>query len=71
MKNIILALLAGVAVGMLIAPDKGSESRKRLFGKLGDLSDDISDNAKDLYNQGKRTLKEGISKGKDAITDLQ
>jgi gas vesicle protein len=67
MKNIFIALAAGVALGMLLAPDKGSETRKRISGKLGDLSDDISDRAKDLYNQGKRT----VSKGKDALTDLQ
>jgi gas vesicle protein len=71
MKNIFYALLAGVAIGMLIAPDKGSETRKKLFGKLDDLSDDISDNAKDLYAQGKRTIKEGASRGKDILSELQ
>ena len=67
MKNIFIALAAGVALGMLLAPDKGSETRKKLSGKLGDLSDDITDRAKDLYSQGKRT----VSKGKDALADLQ
>ena len=70
MKNIILALLAGVAAGILLAPDKGSETRKKLFGKIGDLSDDISDGANDLYKQGKRALQEGVSKGKTALSEL-
>ena len=61
MKNIFLAIVAGVALGIFLAPDKGSETRKKLFGKMGDLSDDISDSAKDLYKQGKRTLKESVS----------
>jgi gas vesicle protein len=69
MKNIILALLAGVAAGILLAPDKGSETRKKLFGKIGDLSDDISDGANDLYKQGKRALQEGVSKGKSALSE--
>ena len=65
MKNMLYALLAGVAIGMLIAPDKGSETRKKLFGKLDDLSDDLSDTANNLYEKGKTTVREGFNKAKD------
>ena len=77
MKNVIYALLAGVAIGMLIAPDKGSETRKRLFGKIGDLSDDLADGASDLsdgasnlYERGKTTVRQGANKAKGMVNDL-
>jgi len=59
------ALLAGVAIGMLIAPDKGSETRKRLFCKLDDLSDDFSDAANNFYEKSKTKMNEGLNKAKD------
>lgn len=50
MKNsskVLLALLGGVAlgalVGVLLAPDKGSETRKKIKEKAKDLSDKAKD----------------------------
>ena len=37
MKGLLFVLLAGVAVGMLLAPDKGSESWKKLVDSLDDV----------------------------------
>jgi len=65
MKNVFYALLAGVAVGMLIAPDKGSVTRKKLFGKFDDLSEDLQDRTNDLFEKSKSTAKEGAKKAKD------
>lgn len=46
-SKIIVALLAGVAVGaaigILFAPEKGSETRERLSGALKDLGQSIKD----------------------------
>ena len=43
--NIIGALLLGAAVGavigILVAPDKGSETRKKLLNGAGDLADNL------------------------------
>jgi len=50
---------------MLIAPDKGSETRKRLFCKLDDLSDDFSDAANNFYEKSKTKMNEGLNKAKD------
>ncbi|NCI45879.1 YtxH domain-containing protein [Sediminibacterium soli] len=54
--KIILGLLgaaaAGVAIGMLLAPDKGSEIRKKIGEKAGDLASRIGD----LVSYGKEKL---------------
>jgi len=52
--KIITGLLVGVAVGVLIAPAKGSESRKKLSRSVSDLSDclqDIIEGARDEVNE--------------------
>jgi gas vesicle protein len=38
-NKIIAGILAGVAIGILIAPAKGSETRKKISKKVGDTSD--------------------------------
>lgn len=59
--KIILGLLgaaaAGVAIGMLLAPEKGSEIRRRIGEKAGDLASRVSD----LVSYGKDKLDEMAS----------
>jgi gas vesicle protein len=49
--KVVLALLAGVAagavLGILFAPDKGSETRKKLSGE----GDDLKESMKEKFNQ--------------------
>ena len=68
MNKILLAVLAGVGIGMLLAPDKGSATRKKLTGKFNDLKDqakdgidDLADNAKDVINSAKRKAKSAFN----------
>ena len=40
--GIVGAAAAGVVIGLLIAPDKGSETRKRIAKTTGDWADQVS-----------------------------
>jgi len=48
MKRVLLILLAGVAIGMLIAHEKGSETRTKLVGGLDDIKDKAMDEMNNL-----------------------
>ena len=50
--NVVIGVLAGVAVGALLgvlfAPDKGSETRKKLSRKVTDTADNLKDKFNEL-----------------------
>jgi len=48
MNKIIVALVAGIAVGMLMAPAKGSVTRRKIVDGFNGLADELSD-LKDKY----------------------
>ena len=52
--GILGAAAAGVVIGMLIAPEKGSEMRKRVQKTAGDWIDNLSN----LFVKGKEELEE-------------
>ena len=52
--GILGAAAAGVAIGMLIAPEKGSELRKRVAKSAGDWVDNLNN----LFVKGKEELEE-------------
>ncbi|MEO5889672.1 MAG: YtxH domain-containing protein [Ferruginibacter sp.] len=43
MKRVLLALLTGIALGILIAPEQGAKIRKRLVNAFNDLTEDMGD----------------------------
>ena len=43
MNKVLFALITGFIAGLLLAPDKGSVTRKKLTDGLNDLSDKLSD----------------------------
>lgn len=60
MNKTLLTLLVGIGIGILIAPDKGSKTIKKMKSRFSDLKDqakdgvdDLADNAKDAINSGR------------------
>ncbi len=51
MNKTLIALLAGIAIGILIAPAKGSETRKKIKKGLDGLGDGLT-GLKDKYLPG-------------------
>jgi gas vesicle protein len=43
MNKLLAGIALGIAIGVLIAPDKGSETRKKLTDKGRDLKDQFND----------------------------
>jgi len=59
--GILGAAAAGVVIGMLVAPDKGDETRKRLRKTAGEWADNLGH----LWERGKHAAEEGTQEAKD------
>lgn len=62
MFNFIRTVLAGVAIGLLIAPEKGSETRRKISKLFTDLTDDAKDVVNRTENDVKHKANEAIKK---------
>lgn len=58
-----IGLVAGGVIGILLAPDKGSELRKKISSKAKEITDDIFEDAK----EGLASLKEKMAKEPVAV----
>jgi len=78
----LLGFLAGAAVGalagILLAPDKGSETRKKITQKTGDLGEslkgsfnDFIDGVKESYSSVKSEAEEAGEKGKSKFNTMK
>lgn len=63
---LVLGAVVGTACGILLAPDKGSETRKKLLNGAKDLADDL----KDKVNNGAGKLKELKYQAEEHVENL-
>jgi gas vesicle protein len=61
--GIVGAAAAGVVIGLLIAPDKGKDTRKKLKKTAGDWADTVSG----LWAKGKRAADDFVDDGREKI----
>jgi len=54
MNKTFCALLAGVVIGILIAPAKGSETRRRIMGALEEFQKEPEDEGEELYQYAEK-----------------
>lgn len=80
--GIVGAAAAGVIIGLLIAPEKGKDTRKKIKKTAGDWADslghlwakgkkavdDLEAEAKDRVRQGKSTAEDKINKMKESYS---
>ena len=66
--KVVLGLLAGIAagavLGILLAPEKGSDTRKKISKKGKDYSDSL----KNKFDEFKETISEKFDKVKDEVS---
>jgi gas vesicle protein len=65
--GILGAAAAGVVIGMMIAPEKGSEMRNRIKRTAGEWADNVSH----LFHEGKEEVQEAIGKVKQAKSSAE
>lgn len=77
MISALVGIGVGMVIGTLIAPDKGSKTRKELSEKSKNYLDDLSKDMKELQkniDEKKKEAKEGIQKLKEKgeeVSDIE
>lgn len=82
--GVLVGAIAGLTVGLLFAPEKGSETRQKLMDKGNDLAGslkdrfnkltgtgDLGDQVEDLAIKGKRKGKDMADKAENKIEEWQ
>lgn len=58
----------GAAVGILLAPEKGSDTRKKILSRAKDLADDVTEAAKEKYNDLVSRKEELMAEAEEELT---
>jgi gas vesicle protein len=69
MSAIIAGAVAGAIAGILLAPDRGAETRKKLTGKAGDVSESVKSTFSDFIDSLKNTFANATNAAEDMGDD--
>jgi gas vesicle protein len=69
MKKLLIVLAAGIAVGILLAPEKGSASWKKLVDGLDDIKDKAVDEINSLMKKSKTLIAKTQEKAQEVSQD--
>jgi gas vesicle protein len=76
--GVLTGLAVGAALGILFAPDKGSETRKRLIETGEDYAETVRekfnemvDSMNEKFEKVKNDVEKGMSKAKAAKSDIE
>lgn len=64
---LVLGTAIGAALGILFAPDKGSETRKKIANKSNDLTDNIKEKLNDLMGEVKKEVENVKGKAEEIL----
>ena len=75
MIKLLQGILIGIGVGILIAPDKGSETRRKLLNRVNNLKDDgeyyLLEAADQVKSKAKTIASSAKSKAKDIVDNVK
>lgn len=60
--SLLIGAAIGGVIGVLFAPDKGSNTRKKIAGKTQDFSNTVKDKINALVGEAKKEFQEGKEK---------
>lgn len=73
-QKVILGVLCGAALGVvagiLLAPDSGEETRRKIANKAGDLKDDLTKNLNTSINKLSAIANETLAKVQNSSAEL-
>ncbi len=71
--NLIAALLTGAAIGgalgILLAPEKGSDTRKKIANKSNDLADTVKDKFGEIVKKFKKEVESMNDQANDMVSN--
>lgn len=67
---LVLGALVGAALGVLFAPDKGSNTRKKIMGGAKDLADDLKQKMREEANTFRAKAEELEEMAEGKIADM-
>ncbi len=69
--GVLAGLAAGAVLGILLAPDKGANTRKKIAGKGSKYMDDIKEKLNDVYHSILDKTETAIETGEELATNAK